>query len=623
MKINPNFPYDLFKFIHKPIRDEDKENDDFLQRYLYGMQAVWEMLDQKIKDIQNINNPAKCRADLLEYLKDIVGLTRDLGNITDSLTEEDLRKIILLAVPLWKKKGIEVGFKDIVKLFTGFNSRVFNWFDYRMIVGEKAIGEEQLGEDSWLISRPGVEGYTPEMDVILLLQFNDYDIIKDGSINRNTVVPYGDHSWEVGGPFSNSPLFLRGVDFYLQVLNSHTCKLEENISIEMFFQTTKEQNIPLFHKYDSELNKGIRIYADTVNDEITYMLSDGTNTQTHTASAGTDLDNGGWKHLALVIDWDEDDDGKIAIWLNGSRIIFEDMSGALIKQGLNTEKDLFICEESLSGDGYTIGLDGIRVISGTRYSVLLSTITPPATNYIEYQEEQLDEFQIDIRVVDNGSLDRPLLKRILNLMRGSSERINILYIDFYDAFESGKGQYKTVTGTGYVEEVDNVYYMKLPPNSVEIAEVLGSTEWTNYLVQHRCLIYSGSQVEIRFCYQDDLNFYAFRINAELKMAYFEKVVAGTRTDLATPKEIDVEAGTPPIYLPYYVFMVSCFKNENTGETTLRGYIDSNLIFSADDNNFSKGSFGIHTPTDSTVWCSESEMFQMPLEYDRINPNSEF
>ena len=151
MKINEQFEFDMFRFLHRPLRLEDVKNDNFLELYMKGMQQVWEQTNQKIIDLQGLNDPSNCPADSLKYLKDIVGFTVELDYITSSLSETDLRKVILLGVPLWKTKGLEQGFKTIIKLFTGFDARVFTWFDYRMIVGEKAIGEEQLGEDAWVI----------------------------------------------------------------------------------------------------------------------------------------------------------------------------------------------------------------------------------------------------------------------------------------------------------------------------------------------------------------------------------------------------------------------------------------------------------------------------------------
>ena len=89
-----------------------------------------------------------------------------------------------------KKKGVEPGYSDIIRLFTGVNARIFNWFDFRFIVGENAFGEEQLGEDVWLISVPGVEASSDTSNTVVdLLTFEGN--AKDRSLTRNHADVHG------------------------------------------------------------------------------------------------------------------------------------------------------------------------------------------------------------------------------------------------------------------------------------------------------------------------------------------------------------------------------------------------------------------------------------------------
>jgi len=622
-RIDPSFPYDIFRFLHRPIRRSDEDNDNFIERFLTGSQAHWESVNQSILDVQKIIDPETCRADLLQYLKDIVGFTKELRKITDPLSESDLRKVILLAVPLWKSKGTEKGISNIIRLFTGFQARVFNWFDYRMIVGEKAIGEEQLGEDAWFISVPGIDGSEPVGEALLLLQFDNLDEINDGSIHQNTVITHGSPIFQPGGAHGNSDYYLFGDDFCLKVPFKDIYDFSNGLTFETYFKTNSNDTIDIFSWFDSILNSGIEFKAIPTTNEIYYKIGDGQTTQSASVIPTSTFDDGDWHHVLFEIDWSVGDHGKIAIWVDGTREVYDDLNSLFIPRLLKCEKDLVLFAEEVEGDKFSGGIDAMRLTSDVRYDVTESSITPPATKFLEYVVEQLDEFQIDVRVVDDGTLDRTQLKRILQLMRPISERINILYIDFYDDFSSGKGQYKTVSGSGYTEDTDSVFYLKLPENSFEIVETGVSEDWTNYIAQQRCIIYSGEEFEVRFLIKNDINFYAFRINSNNKLAYFEKVVNGVRTSLATPQTIDVEIASPPLYYPYYVFMVSCFKNENTGVMTLRAFIDSNKIFEVNDSQFNEGTFGLYTPTGSVVWCSETEMFQLPLDYERINPNDVF
>ncbi len=618
-KIDDDFPMDLFRMLHRPIRLEDADNDNFIERFLTGQQKSWEDLSESILALRKIYQPEECREDLLQYLKDIVGLTRDLRNITDALDTADLRKVILLAIPLWKTKGLEVGFKNTIKLFTGFNARVYDWFDYRMIIGEKALGEEQLGEDSWLISRPDVEGSEPLGSPFMILQFNDATL-RDGSEYVNPVQSYGTTSFSMGGPFGNSIFSLKGVDLILHIPHRSHFDFTGNFTVEMFTKTGIVQDVILLNKMVGTV--GVKLEYD-ISHQIKYTIGDGTTTQTNTVASGITFSDNIWKHICWSVDWDEGTLGKIAVWVDGTRVIYDDINGALVKTNIKNEADMFIGDTTVLGSGFDGFVDGIRMTTDNRYAVTLATITPPTTNFTEYIEEQLDEYQIDVRVVDDSTLDRNVLKSILNLMRPSSERINIIYIDFFDDFESGKGQWNTISGSGYTEKTDEKSYLKLPELSFEQVEVNGYTNWKDYLVQHRVTIYAGDEFEVRFLITNSINYYSFRINTTDKKAYLEKVVTGVRTSLTSSVDIDVETSNLPLYMPFYVYTVSVAYNEDTGFTTIKCHIDSNKTLKAVDNTFTEGTFGLATSSGTTIWESECEMFQIPLDYDKIKPNDEF
>ena len=58
-KISESFPHDLFRFLHKPLRDGDRETFNFLERYLTGPQTVWEQeIHAKIFKLNELIDPA-------------------------------------------------------------------------------------------------------------------------------------------------------------------------------------------------------------------------------------------------------------------------------------------------------------------------------------------------------------------------------------------------------------------------------------------------------------------------------------------------------------------------------------------------------------------------------------
>lgn len=624
-KVNPKFEFDMFRFVHRPLRMEDTKNDNFLEKYMLGMQNVWEQINGKVFDLSGINNPSTCSPDVLQYLKDIVGFTKELDYITRNLSETDLRKVILLGVPLWKTKGLELGFRTIIKLFTGFDARVFTWFDYRMIVGEKAIGEEQLGEDAWLISLPGVEYKETLGDVFLLLQF-DKKTLKDGSRYQNSLRTYGSFFYEEGGPIGQSSFYPVGSDWCIKSTSRPHFTFAKGMTFECFFKTDTPQTFPLISHLD-ESGKGIELVLNTVDKKFIFTISDGIITETREWAVVADLADNNWHHVAWVFDWlrfvDPLNDDITAMWVDGVRIGREILSEFFTPHEVRSLDDIKIGSKTECGARYRGAFDIIRLAGDPRYSVDLETITLPATRYVEYQREELDEFQIDVRVVDDGTLDRLQLKRIINLMRPVGERMNINYIDFYDAFESGKGKLETISGNSYVEVTDYITYLKLQPDSLEHINVTGCKDWTNYIAQFRADIYSGKEFEIRWLVQDENNYYAFRVNAETKLATLDACVAGVRSSISAPVVIDIEIAKPSLYYSFYIFTVSCYRDQENGNTTIRAFLDSNKLFEVDDHNFKKGTLGLYCPVGSVCWCSEIEMFQHPLDRERINPNDKF
>lgn len=166
--ITEAFNYDIYKFIIKAIRDEDKLRGDlFLYRLLLGPQADFERTYRDIKAIRDFYDYQKCPAGYLKYLKNLVGFT-DEGKVEpliNSLNENELRRLIKIAIPVWKLKGTESAYDYVLDFFGVKNLRIDGYHYYKWLLGknlteEDVIGEDldgKLGEDlegtdSWLIS---------------------------------------------------------------------------------------------------------------------------------------------------------------------------------------------------------------------------------------------------------------------------------------------------------------------------------------------------------------------------------------------------------------------------------------------------------------------------------------
>lgn len=603
-KVNQEFPHEIYKFIHRPLRTEDQlSGRQFLERYIFAFQRQFEQVIDKINKLPQLYDPALTPQPRL--LKDIVGFTSELDKITNDISDADLRKLISLAVALWKEKGLEVGYKDIIRLFTGKNSRVFNWFDFRYIVGEQGLAQEELGEDSWFISVPGVVGAVSPGNVMYYLSFEGN--FKDRSLKPMDAIPHGYFDFFDNGPTSGSDQYVHlHTGGFLEVPNTAKIQLNESFTIEMFCRSVATGLQTLVCKKDLS-GKGFKITYDSNTNEITWEINDGTNTYTQTLSSGFDLDDGVFRHLVLVVNRTT---GFARMYFNGTEAT-PALDISPMADPTNSGK-MYIGAESPGVIPFEGSLDNFRISKSAQYVITGGTIPVPSVAFIEYQEEQLDEFFSDVRVVDEGDLNRKLTLRILNLMRPTSERLRVIYIRFFEDFTFGKGNLASVVLGSLVDSVTTE--LVLPQNAVEVCDSVDSENFQDYVLQVRTKIESGTNMGVRFLVQDASNYYLLVMRSDNQTFELYRVVAGVPTMLGSPVAAQIFNET------YYVLTVIVDLNTATSETLIRTYQDRNKIHEVVDAQFTKGTWGVQSGAGSVSRYSEIEMFLMPLEYDLILPN---
>lgn len=619
-KINPNFPHSIFTFLHKPLRELDrKEGADFLDRFLTGPQTIFEGTQDTIQLIKTLNNPAKIRADLLQYLKDHVGLTRELANIVNDLSENDLRKLIQLAVPLWKQKGLELGYKNIIRIFTGKGSRVFNWFDFRWIIGEKAFGSELQGEDPFLISDVGVAGFNPLGNVCLLLNFEGS--VSDGSINQNDAVDHAALNYFSPGVVTGSKKYANfdgGQTFLplnpvplpgdiIRVPFHSAYDFSGDMTVELFFRTAYAQDAMLFKMTDGSKEISIRFKSST--NEIIYRLHDGTTLVTATLSAVLNLDDGAWHHLALIINRTA---GKSRLYLAGTEKTPGETLG-LLGDLTMPGTDMFIGGETFDTLLYRGDMDSFRISLSDQYNLNNATIPVPGLPFFEYQEEQLDEFKTDVRVVDDGELNKTLIRRILNLMRPSSERLNVIYVQQFDDFTFGKGDFLAIAAGS---SLDNSEFV-IPTGAIEHVDHEGAENYRDILLQVRQKFTAAGEFGIRFFIQDSLNFYrfVFDVAGDASSARIEKVVAGVPTTIHGPVTLSIFIDT------YYIWTITTDYNSVLNETLIKTFQDGNVVNEIVDATYNMGTWGVEgvSGIGGVSRISEVELFVRPLTVETVNP----
>jgi len=170
---------DIYRFILNGIRIEDQKDVLFLRRYLQGPQQVWNRIQEIIFSIKNLWSTVDCPDEYLQYLKNIVGWTVELEPITDELDDDTLRRLIAVSWAIWKQRGSEDAMIEVLELLVTTRMRLWNWFDFRWVLGETELSEEHEGTDPWMIDLP-VDGGRDEY-------YSNLRIVDDGYLNRTLV----------------------------------------------------------------------------------------------------------------------------------------------------------------------------------------------------------------------------------------------------------------------------------------------------------------------------------------------------------------------------------------------------------------------------------------------------
>lgn len=229
---------------------------------------------------------------------------------------------------------------------------------------------------------------------------------------------------------------------------------------------------------------------------------------------------------------------------------------------------------------------------------------PGAPNY--------EENRYNVRIVDDGSLNRKLVRDLVRLTRPSGERVTIGYIGFLDLFlvDDDDSQWShNGIGTSVVEDG----LMKLSAGEDAVISVSGADNWMNYVVTTRvrgeCFYHFYRTASTDFYYVHlDITNNALRVGVTL---------AGTPTVLSS---IDMYT-TFGVYLdPDLFYSLRVEATPEGSATRIKVYFDANQAFSLSDSTHVQGSVGLLSGS-GLLEVDEVELFFNPLETDEIDINS--
>lgn len=152
--VHPN--HDLYRMLQQGLRTADEQlGTAMIRRLLIRPGQVWSRFDQKIWRLTLLNQVKYTPDSLLDYLRWHVGFGPGSGlpdRIASGLSPDLLRKLIGLAVPYWKRRGLRSGLQDAIRAFTGAAAVIDDWFWIRWLVGEVLMGVQgEPGSDPWVV----------------------------------------------------------------------------------------------------------------------------------------------------------------------------------------------------------------------------------------------------------------------------------------------------------------------------------------------------------------------------------------------------------------------------------------------------------------------------------------
>ena len=230
------------------------------------------------------------------------------------------------------------------------------------------------------------------------------------------------------------------------------------------------------------------------------------------------------------------------------------------------------------------------------------------------------EMESNLRIVDDGTLNRNLVVSLTKLMRATNERIEITYLTFLDQFiiAGDDTQWTKPIGTSLAVVDGKLTLTDDSQDELTNVNVAGATSWSSYVFSARIQgesQSSGKQFGAFFYYTDISNYYAVIFDTFDKELILRKVVAGTPTDIATV-DMSLQPFFPDVWYGLRVSIV-----DEGGSNRIEVFIDANKLIDELDSAHAQGTIGLFHTADATIECDDTEVLGVPAESDYIDINT--
>lgn len=233
-----------------------------------------------------------------------------------------------------------------------------------------------------------------------------------------------------------------------------------------------------------------------------------------------------------------------------------------------------------------------------------------------------DAYWSNVRIVDNpvGTLNRTVVKDVLNLMRPVGERYEIVYLKFLDLFESDGDVSQWDQGTAVDLLVkDGALKLLNKYSEVTWANSEGATLWKDYIVSARV---KGERATLA---QEGFGV-VFALGVK---GYYFATLSVKDNKLYLGKDV---AGTPTIITSFDFSTIGYFLNEDqwyllrvqfldVGATNqIKVYMDGEQYIDTTDAEHDQGTVGIIHDSSLTMECDEIEVLGLPVDSETVEIN---
>lgn len=228
-----------------------------------------------------------------------------------------------------------------------------------------------------------------------------------------------------------------------------------------------------------------------------------------------------------------------------------------------------------------------------------------------------DENRMNVRIVDDGKLNRRLVRNLVKLTRPGGERITISYIAFLDLFVIDDDDSQWTLSVGSTSPTVAGGIMTVTTTQSVYVSVNGADDWNNYVCSIRFRAHSAAVFEAYRTGDGDC--YKFTVDCVNSTVQIAVLLAGVATVITTVSTRTLYGWIldPTLFYTLRIVLVP------EGATNrIRCWLDGNFIASVTNAAHSQGSIAIAGSLSSGITeVDEVEVFFNPLAQDVIDINA--